>query len=332
MWEWVGPQSGLLVHSKKKPSYVDGSMLFGTRTFGKNWNHGYEPLQEVDTNKDQLISGSELDVLWIWLDANTNAEVDAGEINPASNYVQQISTTHESDEYTNTWNNNGAVLLDGRGVATWDWWSIGENPYMVFNPQEAAPYNEAGPVIVPLVNQTDTHIYRYHIDGVGTGFLRFISQGDDTYVISMPEERRGVTYTGNQAVAGKVTKTPSGEVTWLFGDTLYKGGETQKVKISAGGKILEGQASIDVNGKSETGYNWVAAIVTQGFENPVYRKISNISPEQFFIGINQAGRKQSTPVLVDGFSPWSKFDPGASPPTNAPYPFTQNVNLASNAN
>jgi hypothetical protein len=141
----------------------------------------------------------------------------------------------------------------------------------------------------------------------------------------MVEDRRGVIYTGNNAVAGKVTRTPSGEYKWLFGETFYKGGETQHVRVSAGGKILEGEASLDVDGEKYSGYSWVAAIVTSGFDNPVYQKIANLSEEQFFVGIKQAGRRAATPVFVDGFSPWSKFDPGAKPPTNNPVSVIEDV-------
>ena len=44
------------------------------------WSHGYEALGSLDLNQDGKVSGSELQGLALWFDANRNAVVDQGEL------------------------------------------------------------------------------------------------------------------------------------------------------------------------------------------------------------------------------------------------------------
>lgn len=122
-WEWVGPKAGLLVYGQTLPTEVDGTKLFGNVTFGKSWSQGYEPLATLDTNKDDKLDGDELKVLWIWLDANSDAEVQEGEIRPAADYLTKIPLHYETDAAGNTWQDPSILLKDGRAVRSWDWWS-----------------------------------------------------------------------------------------------------------------------------------------------------------------------------------------------------------------
>ena len=58
----------------------------------------------------------------VWLDANSNALVDLGEIKPSAAYLTELNvrpTLEGPDAYPA----KGATLLDGTVVHTWDWWS-----------------------------------------------------------------------------------------------------------------------------------------------------------------------------------------------------------------
>jgi hypothetical protein len=128
LWEWVGPRTGILVYGRNKPQEVDGSVLFGNQTFGKSWEHGYEPLATLDQDGDKVLKDKELNALWLWLDLNSDAGVQAGEMLAAKDYVQEISVDFNTDGKGNFWQDKGVILKDGKTVQSWDWWSKPLNP------------------------------------------------------------------------------------------------------------------------------------------------------------------------------------------------------------
>lgn len=110
--EWVGPQDGLLVAPKADGS-VDMSCLFGTRG---GFETGYEKLGLYDTNKDNKVSGVELDGLSIWQDANGNGKADAGEVQAVSNLgISSISLAADRN-FVSSFERNGKTFK------MWDWW------------------------------------------------------------------------------------------------------------------------------------------------------------------------------------------------------------------
>lgn len=110
--EWVGPQDGLLVAPKADGS-VDLSCLFGT---AGGYDTGYEKLSLYDKNNDSKVSGSELDGLSVWQDANTNGIAEAGEVKT----VQALGITSialsDSSDFISSFERNG------RTYKMWDWW------------------------------------------------------------------------------------------------------------------------------------------------------------------------------------------------------------------
>lgn len=110
--EWVGPQDGLLVAPKADGS-VDLSCLFGT---AGGYDTGYEKLSLYDKNNDGKVSGSELDGLSVWQDANTNGIAEAGEVKT----VQALGITSialsDSSDFISSFERNG------RTYKMWDWW------------------------------------------------------------------------------------------------------------------------------------------------------------------------------------------------------------------
>lgn len=90
--EWVGPQDGLLIAYDGK-GVVNGNHLFGN---AGGYDHGYEKLMLFDKNRDQMISGEELQALSVWQDTNMNARVDKGEISSLKDLgISMLSLNHD---------------------------------------------------------------------------------------------------------------------------------------------------------------------------------------------------------------------------------------------
>lgn len=82
---WVGADDGLLVRDIDGNGQIDnGSELFGDMTSMEEdvASHGFEALQQFDTNGDNVID--QLDAVYselrVWKDANQNGQVDEGEL------------------------------------------------------------------------------------------------------------------------------------------------------------------------------------------------------------------------------------------------------------
>jgi hypothetical protein len=110
--EWVGPQDGLLVAPKADGS-VDMSCLFGT---AGGYETGYEKLSLYDTNRDNKVSGEELNGLSVWQDANSNGIADAGEVKTAQELgISEISLTADNQFVS-------SFTMNGNTNKMWDWW------------------------------------------------------------------------------------------------------------------------------------------------------------------------------------------------------------------
>jgi predicted nucleic acid-binding Zn-ribbon protein len=108
--EWVGPNDGLLVR------YTEGEEMTGLNLFGSatGFQDGYQSLSVLDANKDNVISGAELEGLSVWQDANGNAKVDAGEIKTVQALgITAINVTHIGLK--------SSFQRDGKYATMWDW-------------------------------------------------------------------------------------------------------------------------------------------------------------------------------------------------------------------
>ena len=86
---------------------VTGKHLFGD--MGSLFANGFEKLDLKDGNQDGFVNGSELGGLAIWVDSNSNARVDAGELKSLLSYgIVGLSTTPEEGTYI-----SHANLVDG---------------------------------------------------------------------------------------------------------------------------------------------------------------------------------------------------------------------------
>jgi hypothetical protein len=132
LWEWVGPQSGLLVWDPEhKGQITSGRQLFGNATWGKRWVNGYQPLATLDKNRDGRLTGAELSDLAVWQDADSDGISDAGEVKPlADRGITAIGVRPQRDNRGNTWTPGGFEATDEatgktRWAASWDWISYG---------------------------------------------------------------------------------------------------------------------------------------------------------------------------------------------------------------
>lgn len=109
--EWVGPNDGLLV------AYNPNTDMSGLQLFGEpgGFFDGYHKLSIYDVNNDRVLTGEELKDLSIWQDKNSNAKVDAGEIQSLADLkITSIAVTHKDFESTFT--------QDGQVRKAWDYY------------------------------------------------------------------------------------------------------------------------------------------------------------------------------------------------------------------
>jgi hypothetical protein len=127
MWEWVGPKEGLLVFNPTGDPMlqVSGQHLFGNISFGREWKHGFEPLESLDTNKDGELTGEELEKLWVWRDEDSNAKVGEGELISVGELgITSISVNYDDDGKGGLIN-KASVTIGEETLTIRDWWSMG---------------------------------------------------------------------------------------------------------------------------------------------------------------------------------------------------------------
>lgn len=274
VWEWVGPRSGILVHwpeaAPKEEAYpltLDGSYLFGNHTLGRTgsdaWAHGYQPLATLDNDANGNLTGDELAPVWIWVDANSDALVDLGEMKPASEYVQSLAVIPEVDSEGNAQAPKGAVLKNGKSVPTWDWWShkwqynSNTDFFTVKNRVTRTPYFAASDsgFLYP------SYLYYWSVvGGEQSGFLRFLSVGDDTYVFGAPSNivagKSGYKTNVFRIRFSKVTKSGDGVWTWEFKEPIF--GDSDKAVVSVLSPGVISGSNVFIQDDRTRKYDWVA--------------------------------------------------------------------------
>ncbi len=79
---WVGPGDGLLVLDRDGNGWIDDATeLFGERTAGRHYAHGFQPLSELDDDGDRQIDAN--DRAWsslrVWVDRDADGQGPASE-------------------------------------------------------------------------------------------------------------------------------------------------------------------------------------------------------------------------------------------------------------
>jgi hypothetical protein len=112
LMEWVGPKDGLLCVPKADGS-VDGTSFFGT---ANGYADGYDELSQTrDLNDDGVVSGAELEGLFVWQDGNGNGIAGPTELKS----VQELGITEISTRHTNF---KSTFKMNGKTFTAWDWW------------------------------------------------------------------------------------------------------------------------------------------------------------------------------------------------------------------
>ena len=175
-WEWVGPTDGLLVSLSGLEGTPTATHLFGKKTFGKDWKHGFEPLKTLDSDGNGVVSGSELSTLGIWVDGDSDGKAQPGEIRPIVDHgISSISVTYETDKLGNVSNTSGVTTSKGP-MAVWDWISysypefkdsnmIGKFEWHNEKPDPSAFSITLPPEVEPLEMANGGTLKVYKIDG-----------------------------------------------------------------------------------------------------------------------------------------------------------------------
>jgi len=144
IWK-ASEKAPLLVYDPSRTGRIThAGQLFGNYTFtaplsthfgqipvyAEQWNHGYEALATLDTNRDNKISGSELQSLSLWFDSNRDGVSQLGEVRTVTSewIVALYYTVDSEDPHTGTLTVNiwyekmiGGFLIRGKSV---DWFTV----------------------------------------------------------------------------------------------------------------------------------------------------------------------------------------------------------------
>lgn len=93
--EWFAPTEGILIDTTVGlENGINGEHLFGD--MGGTYDDGFEKLAEHDDNEDGFINGQELEGLAIWIHANSNAQLDDGELSSLADHgIINLNTKHK---------------------------------------------------------------------------------------------------------------------------------------------------------------------------------------------------------------------------------------------
>lgn len=94
--EWFAPTEGILIDTSfGLENGINGKHMFGN--MGGVFLDGFEKLTTHDIDGDGVVSGDELESLAIWIDANSNAQLDDGELSTlASHNIVSLNTQHKN--------------------------------------------------------------------------------------------------------------------------------------------------------------------------------------------------------------------------------------------
>lgn len=239
--EWVGPKVGILVVENpmtlKPPDWgnVSAVHLLGNFMGGGKWKNGYHAMSWFDKNKDGFLKGTELDPVYIWVDGNTNAFLEPGELMPAKDLLRSLEVVTSPE----LWSATGAELLDGTLVSTWDWF-----PHR--QPRRVNFHEVLLPILKPPISGVDKEpevsalLYEWQVPGMNgnAGLMRFFKVGTDVYVATM-----GPDFPRTRSMNIGIISKDGDELSWTLGD----GWTTLKAEMTLGpdghlkGKLYQGE-------------------------------------------------------------------------------------------
>jgi hypothetical protein len=122
-WPWVKTNTALLVWDPEREGEIrSGRQLFGGYTFEIFRRDGYAALAALDSDGDEVLTGSELDGIRAWFDNNSNGRSESGEVRDLDEFgIVGIAVRAITREGIHPTNPHGMQLRDGRTLPTWDW-------------------------------------------------------------------------------------------------------------------------------------------------------------------------------------------------------------------
>jgi hypothetical protein len=98
-WTWFTKDAGILVFDKRGKGQITSALQwFGNVTFWMFWDNGYEALKALDSNGDGVLTGTELEGIYVWVDANGNGVCEPGELKTLAELgITAISCRYEID-------------------------------------------------------------------------------------------------------------------------------------------------------------------------------------------------------------------------------------------
>ncbi len=122
-WGWPTRDAAWLVWDPKGEGQItSGLQLFGQVTFWIFWPNGYAALSSLDNDDDGALTGSELDGLALWLDANQDGVSNAGEVRPLREWnITRLGCRAERNSDGGWWCPAGVRFGDSDSQPTYDW-------------------------------------------------------------------------------------------------------------------------------------------------------------------------------------------------------------------
>ena len=111
--EWFAPTEGILIDTSVGivDGVVTGAHLFGD--MGGKYLHGFEKLALRDMDGNNLVEGTELKGLAVWVDSNSNGHLDDGELKQLKDYgIVSLSTEHIDFVSSATTKDNHKMVME----------------------------------------------------------------------------------------------------------------------------------------------------------------------------------------------------------------------------
>ena len=122
-WPWVRPGAAILVWDPEHLGRItSGRQLFGSVTWWMLFDNGYLALDALDDDRDGRLTGEELLGIRVWVDQDSDAISDPGEVVDLDAFaITAISTRSTGTSHACPMNSSGIVRGDGTTLPTFDW-------------------------------------------------------------------------------------------------------------------------------------------------------------------------------------------------------------------
>ncbi len=263
MWEWLGSTEGILVWNPKGNKLLQptGKDFFGHDTWGKAWDDGSAAFRTLDKDGNGAVEGEELASVWVWLDANSDAKVQEGElITLAEAGIDSITIPSEKDDKGGVVAVKGAKGLRGQFDVR-DWWSTGGIGTQVYKQ-----------VIEALREQPSIYQWKPTQGGEGSkgGLLRYmtaapgritaisVSLGDEQEALEKNEAVMGLAFAVNPGPEGGFGSVVNfGEFflasAWGYDDGNPRVLKGESVTLNNAGQFIDSEQSMKWEAKHLAG-------------------------------------------------------------------------------